>query len=113
MALFLLVKALGVWLVVGEGVRADPNLRQVSKTPGACPRCDMLFSKLEADPSGERVQHIDMVERGEGVCFVVRILPFDHYIGHVHYMGCSCTSLHNTLRRVTEIRIRLSLIYCM
>lgn len=49
---------------------ADPNLRQVSETTDACPRCDMIFTMLEASESGERVQHIEMVERGKGQWFL-------------------------------------------
>ena len=75
MAPLQLVRVLVCWLTVGGGVMADPNLRQASETTEYCPRCDMIFSMLETDPSGERVQHIEMVERGESVCFVVRTLP--------------------------------------
>ena len=44
---------------------ADPNLRQASETTEACPRCDMIFTLLETAESGERVQHVEMVERGQ------------------------------------------------
>lgn len=69
MARLLLVRGLVCWLAVGGRATADPNLRQVSETTGACPRCDMIFTMLKTDSSGERVQHIEMVERGEGVFF--------------------------------------------
>ena len=60
-----------------RGVMSDPNLRQVSETAEACPRCDMIFTMLETNSAGERVQHIEMMERGEGICFEARVLPFD------------------------------------
>ena len=76
----LLLRALVGGLAVGggttEGVMADPNLRQASETTEACPRCDMIFTMLGTDPFGKRVQHIEMVERGEGVCISDRIHPF-------------------------------------
>lgn len=75
------VGALVSWLAMAVGTRggvmADPNLRQVSETTEGCPRCDMIFTLLETVPSGERMQHVEMVERGEGVCFAARIIPFD------------------------------------
>lgn len=33
-----------------------------------CPPCDTLFSKLETDESGRRVQYVNMQERGEPKC---------------------------------------------
>ena len=69
MARLLLVSRLICWLAVGRGVMADLNPRQASETTEACPRCDMIFTMLETDSSGERVQHIEMVERGEDVFY--------------------------------------------
>ena len=37
---------------------------------GSCPRCDMIFSMVETTPSGERVQHVEMQERGKALCCV-------------------------------------------
>ena len=80
------MRALVGWLAVGGGARggvtADPNLPQGSETTEACPRCDMIFTMLETDPFGKRVQHIEMVERGEGVCVSDRIHPFDPLVVH-------------------------------
>lgn len=53
---------------------ADPNLRRVSEEMDACPQCDTIFTMLETDASGERAQHIDVVERGKDDCFVVRTI---------------------------------------
>lgn len=106
MARPLLVRGLICLLAVDGGVMADPNLRQMSEKTEVCPRCDMIFSMLETTSSGERVQHIDMVERGEGFCLVVRILPFDSFTLHSTCIRCSCTSFHGTLRRSKEIKNR-------
>ena len=87
---------------------ASPNFLQVTETNEVCPRCDMIFSMLETDPSGERVQHIEMVERGEGFCFVVRILPFDPLVLHSTRMRCSCPGFRKSLRRRNVIEHRNS-----
>lgn len=114
----LLVTALVCWLAVGGrtsvGVMADPNLRQVLETAEACPRCDMIFTMLETDSSGRRVQQIDVVERGKGVSFIVRILPLAPLLVYAHYVGCSFASCRNTLRGVQETSIRYcSCTYCI
>lgn len=71
-------KALVYWLATAggawTGVKADPHLRQVSQKAEGCPRCDMVFSMLDTVSSGERVQHIEMVERGQSACRVVWIV---------------------------------------
>ena len=105
----LLVRALACWLAMGGGTRrrvmADPNFRQASKTTEACPRCDMIFSMLETGPSGERVQHIEMVERGEQG-FIADVIPsFNLLIVHANNVWCCCTSVHSAgkLARLTRI----------
>ena len=106
MAPLLLVRALVFWVAVGGGTRrgvmSDPNLRQVSETAEACPRCDMIFTMLETNSAGERVQHIEMMERGEGICFEARVLPFDPLIVHANHIRCPCTIVRSTLRRIQE-----------
>ena len=64
---------------------AHPNLRDESDTRemldinDGCPRCDMIFTMLETTPTGEHVQHIEMVERGQtramtkGITLLVKI----------------------------------------
>lgn len=71
----LLVRALVFWLAVGGSpggrVTAHQNLRRVSKANEDCPQCEAIFTMLETERSGERVQHIHMAERGQGYCLVV------------------------------------------
>lgn len=49
----------------------DLNHPPVSEMGNACPRCDMIFTMLETVSSGERVQDINMQERGQNACLVV------------------------------------------
>lgn len=78
MGSLLLARVLICLVAVGRGTgaraMADPNLRRVSEEMDACPQCDTIFTMLETDASGERAQHIDVVERGKDDCFVVRTI---------------------------------------
>lgn len=71
MGSLLLARVLVCLLAVGRGtggrVTADPNLRRVSEQMDVCPQCDTIFTMLETETSGARVQHIDVVERGKDI----------------------------------------------
>ena len=86
MTLLPLVRALVCWLAVGGhkggGVTAESNLRGTSETNEGCTRCDIIVTMLKTGSSGELVQHIDMVERGQGASVVIRKLPLDHLLVH-------------------------------
>ena len=77
----LLARALVCWLMAGErrglGVKANVNPVPRVKVLGmddGCPRCDMIFTMLKLAPSGERVQDIEMQERGLNARVVVVLL---------------------------------------
>lgn len=52
----------------GATVTARSSLRGLAEDVEieSCPRCDMMFSMVQTTPFGERVQHVDMQERGNG-----------------------------------------------
>lgn len=64
----LLAMPIFCWMVVTGGISetAPSSLRGLTDDVeiGSCPRCDMIFSMVQTTPSGERVQHVDMQERG-------------------------------------------------
>ena len=63
----LLVSQVLCWMAVAQdaSVVVHSSLRGSSEEKESCPRCDVIFSKVETTPSGERVQQIDMQERGK------------------------------------------------